>query len=626
MKGDFHLGEWLVQPQLNKVRCATKEVGLEPKAMEVLAYLAHHGGEVVNKNRIIQAVWPDAFVTDNVLSHSISQLRKAFQDDARSPRFIETIPGRGYRLMPAPAWIDDASSTPASKAASHARNRLRSLAVLIGACCFAVALLLLWRFSVTLPAPTTSLAVLPFVGTGNGPESDYLRTGIPQSISASLSEVSGLTVVPADSLAHVKGDKLDLDLLSEQLGVGTVLTGNLFCQADTISLKVQLIDVRTKQLLWGGQYRENFDAIFDLEEKIARQIVSALRVRLTTEGERSIKRRVTQDPNAYRAYLEGAYFFDHFLYRGGPTAESGLRKAIAHLERAVAIDRNYSDAYLMLSRVYYHLAWEKTSSPEEFAEARSAAERALETSNLAKDESHLIQAQLLAYWDRDWKGAERHFQEVAKLNPDFRPPVGYLLWIGKREQAVAQLDRGGPMSEVLGHAESLRNLRQSERGVELLPAAAVARGWFYYSAGEVDKAIAQGEKGLEREPGLPGAYQLLGLCYIEKGQQDRGVELLIQGIAGHNPEELRRYREAYKVGGARSFWQDCLLKNAMEQKKPYGIAAAYARLGDKQAALTWLEKTYELPVHQPFRFDPSFKGLHDEPGYLALMRTLNLEP
>jgi len=172
VNGDFRVGPWLVAPSLNSISCKGTTVRLEPKAMEVLLCLAQHPGQTLTKETLFHAVWPGAFVTDDVLTHSISELRRAFEDDARDPRVIQTIPKRGYRLL-APV---NAAGTATAPAANVVRD---------------------------------SIAVLPFINLSPDPENEFFADGITEEIINALAQIRELHVVARSSAFSFKGKHID---------------------------------------------------------------------------------------------------------------------------------------------------------------------------------------------------------------------------------------------------------------------------------------------------------------------------------------------------------------------------------------------------------------------------------
>src|SRR6516162_1307294 len=246
MNGDFRVGRWLVAPSLNSISCKGTTVRLEPKVMEVLVCLAQHAGETLPKETLFHTVWPDTFVTDDVLTHAISDLRHAFADDAREPRIIETIPKRGYRLV-APV---NAAGAAAAPAASVARD---------------------------------SIVVLPFINMSTDPENEYFADGITEEIINALAQISDLHVVARSSAFSFKGRHIDPRVVGEQLDVRTVLEGSVRRADNRLRITVQLVNAADGYHLWSERYDREMKDVFAIQDEIARTIAERLKV--TLEGD-----------------------------------------------------------------------------------------------------------------------------------------------------------------------------------------------------------------------------------------------------------------------------------------------------------------------------------------------------
>jgi adenylate cyclase len=223
--GAFRVRDWRVEPQLNTIADGTRTLHLEPKVMRVLVYLAEHGEEVVAKERVIHAVWPDTFVTDDVLTDAISELRRAFGDDAREPRFIQTVPKGGYRLI-APVYRDSTDDQRALETGGpHRTNRALvgiAVALLAGA-----AAAFLHSHGQDRAQPIDSLVVLPFVNVDGGPDDEYVSEGLTDGVIDSLARVPGLRVISHTSAFRYKRQHTDPRTVGRELGVQAVLTGTV---------------------------------------------------------------------------------------------------------------------------------------------------------------------------------------------------------------------------------------------------------------------------------------------------------------------------------------------------------------------------------------------------------------
>ena len=204
MEGDFRVGNWLVQPQIGTITRGDITVHLEPKVVEVLVHLARHTEEVLPKERIIHAVWGDSFVTDEVLTNAISELRRAFGDDARDPHTIQTLPRRGYRLIA--TVTPSARDHPEAALSDSGQLWNQSMLVVLSTVLVLAVVLILWWSPFSPPeGPIDSIAVLPFVNASGDEDSEYLCEGIPGTISSALARLPQLRVIPTSALQRYQG-------------------------------------------------------------------------------------------------------------------------------------------------------------------------------------------------------------------------------------------------------------------------------------------------------------------------------------------------------------------------------------------------------------------------------------
>ncbi len=314
MEGNFRVGEWLIEPTLNSISANGGTRRLEPKVMQVLVCLAERPSAVLPKEQLLRAVWPDTFVTEDVLTRSISELRKAFQDDSRAPRFIQTIPKGGYRLIAPVELVNGtkeqpltglagAGSTPASPApASPPTSRSRSLWAGVGGA--AVGLMLLTglgaAFHHLYPSRTIeSIAILPFANPQAGPGMDDLGDGMAEGVINALSQLSTLRVMAFTTVSKYRGPDVDPKRVGSELKVQAVLTGRIIGQGDTLTVEVELVNAADGTSLWGSRYERKRSDIF-LAQEIARQISDNLSRKLSRDPGKGLARRYTETGEAYR--------------------------------------------------------------------------------------------------------------------------------------------------------------------------------------------------------------------------------------------------------------------------------------------------------------------------------------
>lgn len=613
---DFRIGGWLVSPMLNQVSRNGSSARLEPKAMRVLVYLAEHPG-VVSKEQLIAAVWPDVFVSDDVLSGCISALRKTFGDDARRPKIIGTIHKGGYRML---LPVDTVSSNGKPHFLSEGgdvwwrRPAITRLALTLGVI---TAVVILAAAFVWAPSRRRydSIAVLPFVDMAKDSSTEYLSDGIAEQVVNDLSQLSGLRVMAWTTASHYRQPQVDPRAAGRELGVKTVLTGHMSQQGDRILLQAELVDVAGGSQLWGKQYEGEVGKISGLQQQLSSDVVSNLRIRLTESDEKKIQRRHTASPAAYELYLEGRFYW-------GKRTESGLAHAMDFFERAIELDPNYALAFSGLADCYnLQDDWGNSAPRDSFPKARAAAEKAISLDD-SLAEAHVSLAMVREAYDWDWVGAEQEFKRAIELNPSYTTAHQ---WYGLFLAGMGRF----PEAEI-----EVRRAQQLDP-VSSIVSMAIAE--VYTWENREDAAIAEYKKVIALDPSFAGAYGNVAHLYEQKHMYVEALNSLQQyWVLVGQPEFARELQKTYDKAGYTAVNRAFLNKELRDREKgryrsPTGIAGMYASLGDESHAFEWLQKGYE--EHSSgmayLAIDSDFDTLRERPqfqywlGVLGLPRTVN---
>jgi adenylate cyclase len=365
MTRDFRVGEWVVEPDLNRIRRGDKITSIEPKVIEVLSCLADRPGEVLSKDQILHAVWPDTHVGEEVLRYSISELRKAFKDDAKNPRIIQTIARRGYRLI------------------ANVSNR-------------------------SAPDARGSIAVLAFSDMSPDKDQDYFCDGIAEEIINNLTRIRGLRVSSRTSSFAFKGKSEDVRTIGRKLGVNTVLEGSVRKDENRIRISAQLINAEDGCHLWSDRYDREWKDIFSIQDEIARSIAATLKIALTPGESSAIKRAPTTDLEAYDYYLRGKQFFFQYKNRS-------IEFALKLFTRATRIDPSFVRAYAGISDccsfLFMYAGTEKHNQKKAKAMSRKAI--ALDPDSAEAHASCGVACSL----NRDYACAEEEFETAIRLDP-----------------------------------------------------------------------------------------------------------------------------------------------------------------------------------------------------------------
>jgi TolB-like protein/DNA-binding winged helix-turn-helix (wHTH) protein/Tfp pilus assembly protein PilF len=624
VEGDFQVGRWLIQPKLNSISGNGKTVHVEPKVMQVLVCLAEHAGDVVGKERLIHVVWPDTFVTDDVLTRAISELRKAFDDDPHEPRFIQTIPKGGYRLIApveAVAAVYDRRDASALAERRYSKRWLVALAA-GGLIVFTIALVALNVAGLRdrlfpRPAPPAGkimLVVLPFDNLSGDPEQEYFSDGMTEEMTAQLGQLSPehLGVIGRASAMTYKGRKKTIDEIGKELRVQYVLEGSVRRQGDRVRVTAQLIEVGNQTHVWAQSYERDLRDILALQADVAQAIAYQVEIKLTPQVQTRLASARPVNPEAYQAFLKAQYYWSKW-------PEEEYKKSIEYIRRAIALDPTYALAHADLG-YYYMVEGTYSLRPVEEAAplARAAAMKALELDETLAPAHHVMGAVKFLF-DWDWAGAEQEFKRALEVNPnsgDSHSGYGiFLINMGRSAESISELRK----------AVELDPLR---RGRILNLAYAL------YWARRFDESIAQFKNTLEMAPDLAYANYGLGLNYAQKRMYPEALAACGRavGVAPEDQVVLGACGMVYALAGRR---QDALaLLNRLKKIRAprhldsYYVALVYDGLGDNDRTMEWLERAYRerSPSVAGVRCEVWSDSLRADPRFQDLLRRMNFPP
>jgi TolB-like protein/DNA-binding winged helix-turn-helix (wHTH) protein/Flp pilus assembly protein TadD len=379
--GEFRLNEWTVRPEEGTVSAGERSVHLEPRVMDVLVHLAGQPGRVVSKEELLGAVWDGAVVEEGVLSQTIHVIRRALGDDAREPRFIQTVPKRGYRMVaevvpvsPAPpvSPIEPAAPAPQpAPAPAPATERAAPRRLFAGLGLLVVVVLgIAWARFGTRPSPR--IVVLPFSSL-NRPEKAFFADGLTEEITQDLTSLPALQVISRTSARSYAGTRKPLPRIGEELGVDYVVEGSvLWNDENRVRITSRLIRVDGDVSVWSDSFDRETGDLFDVHEEIARQVRGGLGVALQSGERQGAPAPPTRSLDAYAAYLRGLELKNQPFY-----SERSLNQAVPLLQRAVDLDPGFAAAWAELSQVHSYLAFNSDRSPARTRMAKAALDRAM---------------------------------------------------------------------------------------------------------------------------------------------------------------------------------------------------------------------------------------------------------
>jgi serine/threonine protein kinase/tetratricopeptide (TPR) repeat protein len=454
-----------------------------------------------------------------------------------------------------------------------------------------------------------TLAILPLVNSSQDPNIEYLSDGITEDVINNLSRVSGLKVMSRNSSFKFRSDENDIRGIASKLGVENVITGDIKQLGDRLIVNIHLIDANDDSQIWGNQYIRTTADIFAVQADIASDVAQNLRVRLTETETQRLKKRYTDNVEAYQLFLKGQYAWNkHTL--------GDLQKSIDFFNQALEKDPNYALAYFGLSAAYGVLGNDYVAPREAYPKAKAYAAKAIEIDETL-GEAHTAMAAVDLYYDWDWASTESELRRAKALDPD---------------SSQASLI-GGDVVEIQGRFDEAKIQRKHSLEIDpLLPQFNFVAGATSYFAGEYDDAIVQLGKTIELEPRYYPTYQFLGQAYEQKKMYAEAIETYQKGItqSESGPELIAALGHAYALQGDRNKAEmtlDELRKLSKERYiSPYWFAQIYVGLGDKDEALNWLEKAYQDHSGPMIwlKVEPLFSSMRGDARFQDLLHRIGL--
>jgi TolB-like protein/DNA-binding winged helix-turn-helix (wHTH) protein/Tfp pilus assembly protein PilF len=632
-----------------RLRRGSHVLKLERIPLEILILLLEHRGEIVNRDEIVARVWGnDVFLdTDNSIRGAIRKVRRALKDNPETPRFIQTVTGRGYRFIapiispeeehttepPKPeaavvstvtqSFVSEpertAGQVPGADAARGQVHRRARTRLFVGFASLTVVSILSllafwgWRGS---RAPTvfqrkTVLAVLPFDNLSRDPDQEFFSEGLTEEMIAQVGKLNRdrLKVVARSSVAKYKGSMLNAKEIGRELNADYLVQGSVRRSSDRVRITIQLIQARDQTDVWTESYDRELKDVLAVEDSVVRSIASEIHIALTEEQEKRLAAPRKISPEAYEAYLKGRYYWNK------RTGES-MQKAEQYFEQAIDNDPTYAAAYSGLADCNSGLTWHGFKSPAEaLPKAYAAARKALEI-NPESAEAHASLGLAMTHsWD--WTGAEAEFRRALQLDPQY---------------ANAHHWYGDYLSIRGRHGEALA---EAKHALELDPLNLMISSWVglrYYMARDYSRAIDQNRNSVELDPNFAAAHLLLGEDYLGAGLHSEAVNELKKAanLSGNSPLYTEQVAVALAVegrsGDAFRIAHDLEAISRKRYVSPYGLAQIYAASNKKEDTFKWLQAAYD--DHAAWMgylaVDPIFDRYRSEERFKDLLRRVGL--
>ena len=562
----IRFGTFELDVQAGELRKQGVKIKLQEQPLRVLEMLLANPGQLVTREELRRVLWPTNTLVDfdHGLNRSINKLREALGDSAESPRFIETLAKRGYRLVGGPG---------------------------------------------SGPAEIRSLLVLPLENLSQDPEQGYFADGLTETLTTTLAKISALRVLSRTTAVFYKRAQKTLPDIARELGVDGVVEGTVLRSEGRVRISAQLLHAPTDTHLWADSYDRDLRDILALQAEVAAAIAKEIRVKVTPHEQMQLAHAPVVDPEAYDAYLRGRFYWD----KRTPDA---MRMAIELFEQAIARDPSFSAAHAGRAECTGALGWWGYVPPAEaFPKAKRQALKVIELDpGLAH--GHAVFAWATLHNDYDFLTAEEQFRRAIELDPrsslaHYRLALS-LTYVGRFEEAIDEAECAvslDPLSAMPNAALSWtywfarqfdRVLAHARTKVELhadVPYIHWAVAMGNLEIGNFDAAIAAMRLAVDTSGGATLFSAILAETYAVAGRRDDALEI------------LRRLQE----------------DSGQRYVTPYMLGRIYAALGQKDEAFRWLDIAYEqrAPWMVLLKRDPRLDSLRSDPRYEALLRRMN---
>jgi TolB-like protein/DNA-binding winged helix-turn-helix (wHTH) protein/TolA-binding protein len=628
----LRFGVFELDVRTGELRKSGIRLKLGKQSFEVLHALLERPGELVSREELRSRLWPaDTIVDfDLALKKSVNRLRGLIGDSADSPRFIETIPRRGYRfiysittpvsltLVPAPPSetavprVIEASKSqqPFHAAPDAMRRAVNAVLIIVG-----IATLLFSLnvrnvrgriFVKSRPAETIrSIAVLPLVNLSSDPEQQYFSDGMTDELITNLAKIRGLRVISHTSVERYKKNTQTLPDVARQLGVDAVVEGTIMHSGNRVRITAQLIDGRLDRHIWAESYERDIQDSLELQAEVAQSIARKVGISLSVDEQAELRSNRTVDSAVQEAYLRGKYYANQLNC-------TGFKKALDYFQQAAAKDSQFAPAYSGMAESYFTLAdWYCWPQENAFANSQAAALKAIELDPTLPS-PHASLGELAFYHDWDWAKAGLEYKRAIELGPNHAETHSsyaiYLIAMGRQDEGLREMK----IAHELDPVSEFMNMQST---------------YAFYLTHQFDRAIDQGNRTLELYPSSTATYYWLGQTYERKGSPEQAASFYLKAPPGPVTKLVEDNRKAYRQSGLRGFWLHQLAKERdTSAPRPCAEIFDYAHLGDKERTLQSLQWGYQHHCDglQFLKVEPLYDDLRGDSRFEDLIAHLGL--
>jgi TolB-like protein/DNA-binding winged helix-turn-helix (wHTH) protein len=592
---------------------------LRGQPLRALEMLLERAGDVVTREELRERIWPaDTFVDfDHSLHNAVARIREVLGDSAETPRYIETLPRRGYRFI-APVEEVQVPRIPASADKGMGQTvvdapptRHRAMAIVLMLCALCGSGLAAWGwqhfYAHASTHPIRSIAVLPLQNLSGDANQDFFADGITEELITELARIHSLKVISRTSVTDYKGTKKHLPQIARELGVDSILEGSVRREGDQVRITVQLLDGPNDRHIWSEDYQREIRGILNLQREMAQAIAQQIRVQLTPQQQARVRSGRAVNPEAYEAYLRGrAYITSDFL-----TPEE-LTTAKRYFEESIQKDPDFALGYVGLADCYVYLTLYDQLPPDSaYQPAKEALAKAMALDD-SIGEAHSTQGLLEWRHEWDWAATEREFNSAITLAPSFGcghlNRSYYLAWIGRRTEALAELAKS----------------RELDPGYTFADTESAA----YYQFRDYERLLEVSRRGVASNPNEWVPYYFLGVGFEGSGKPLEAIAQYKKAVemSGGDQDPTSALAHVYAATGRRAEAKN-ILHNLETRSKtryvsPYFIATIYAGLGDKNRAFEFLEKAYRernWDLAWQIKADVRIENLRADPRFQDLL-------
>lgn len=618
----YEFGPYRLNPAQQLLTEGSKKIPLTPKAFQTLLVLVENRDRVVEKEELLQRIWPNTFVEEATLAQNIFTLRKQLQDDGREAAYIETVPKRGYRFV-ATVRLDEPprpipKPEPIASQPPLIPTKPKVLPQAIGVAAIVLIVgagITYWR---TRPihsgvGPVSGrimLAVLPVQNLTGDADQEYLADGLTEEVIADLGSLNPerLGVIARTSAMAYKQSKKTVDAIAKELGVNYVLETSLREGGGKVRFTAQLIRTQDQTHVWAHNYDRPMSDMLALQGELARTVAEEIRIELPRETVARLASPRSVQPEAYDAYVRGRY---HWNERTGRE----VRTAIQLFQQAIAKDPDFAPAYSSLADCYVLLTMMREAPPSEMMpKAKDAVLKALALDDSLSD-AHTVLGEITEVSAWDFVDAEKAFRRAIELDPN--DPNAH-------HQYAIHLAINGRF------ADALSEIRRTQQVDPISPVSFSSMGWIYLRAHLPDQAVSECKKSLDLDATYVRGHLCIGEAYEEKHQLQQAAQEFLEGkvLSGLAPQQLDELRQALEQGGYVRYFRVRLgqLQKSSAYLSPYDAAELTLRIGDKEGALKWLQSAYA--EHSPYlvflAIEPRMDPLRSDPRFQDLIRRVGL--